>query len=101
MHMHCHLIDVLKNSGPVHGFWLLLYEQYNDMLGNQPNNDKTVKSQLLKHFLCHNFVISLNPPESFNLELMSLLGKLNPRELAHLSFHSDGDSAGKYSLPKA
>ena len=26
MHMHCHLIDVLKNYGPIHGFWLFSYE---------------------------------------------------------------------------
>ena len=39
MHMHCHLIDILKNYGPVHRFWLFSFERYNGVLGNQPNNN--------------------------------------------------------------
>ena len=45
----------------------------------------------------------MNPPELFNSELMPLFSKLNSREVGSClqSLQSDGDSAGKYSLPRA
>ena len=45
----------------------------------------------------------MNPPELFNSELMPLFSKLNSREVGSClqSLQSDGDSAAKYSLPRA
>ena len=74
----------------------------NVVLGNQPNNNKNVEPQLLKRFLCHNFVTSVNPPELFNSELIPLLSKFNPREVGSClqSLQSNGDSTGKVLTSK-
>lgn len=42
---------VVDDFGPLHGFWLFAYERYNGVLGNYPNNNKSIEPQLMKKFL--------------------------------------------------
>ena len=37
MHMSCHC---MLDYGPMHGSWLFSYERMNDILQNQPNNNR-------------------------------------------------------------
>lgn len=48
MHLHGHMKEVLKDYGPVYAFWLFSYERYNGILGNQPNNNKAIETQLME-----------------------------------------------------
>ena len=101
MHMHCHLVEIVKSYGSIHGFWLFSYERYNGILGNQPHNNKNIECQLMKRFFCDNYISSLSPPESFNSELLPLFTKLNAREVGscYQTFQSDLNDEGKYSFP--
>lgn len=80
MHMHCHLHEVLLDYGPVYSFWCFSYERYNGILGNQPNNNKEIESQLMKRFLADNFAYSLLCPSNFHEEFHQLSMPL-PRSL--------------------
>ena len=35
MHIHCHLTACVKEFGPLHSFWLFLFERYNGILEGQ------------------------------------------------------------------
>lgn len=49
-HMHCHLVSCIKNFGPLHSFWLFPFERYNGVLGDQPNNNRSVELQFMRRF---------------------------------------------------
>lgn len=49
-HMHCHLVSCIKNFGPFHSFWLFPFERYNGILGDQPNNNRSVELQFMRRF---------------------------------------------------
>lgn len=65
VHMHGHLKDAILDYGPIHSFWLFSFERYNDILGNQPNNNCLIESQLMQRFLHDNVAYSLLFPEQF------------------------------------
>ena len=65
MHMHAHLKEVILDYGPLHAFWLFSYERFNGILGNYPNNNKCIESQLMNKFLQDSILLSLNPPQEF------------------------------------
>jgi len=77
MHMHCHLRACVEDYGPLHGFWLFAFECYNGILGKIPNNNLSIKVQLMNHFLVDNKILSASLPEIFSDELQPLL----PRHL--------------------
>ena len=58
--MHGHLKDVLRDYGPVYNFWLFSFERYNGILGNQPNNNRSIEPQLLQHFINNNQAYSFD-----------------------------------------
>lgn len=59
MHMHCHLAECIKDFGPLHAFWLFSFERYNGLLGNQPNNNRSIEMQLLHRFVRDNSHLEL------------------------------------------
>lgn len=71
MHMHGHLKEVVKDYGPVYGFWLFAYERYNGILGYQPNNSRAIEPQLMSCFLRDNFAYNFEYPEEFSQEFGS------------------------------
>ena len=73
MHLHGHLKDVILDYGPPQEFWLFSFERYNGMLGNQPTNNRSIESQLMKRFLSDTCAYSYQYPEEFNKELRSLI----------------------------
>ena len=50
IHMHCHLVDCIRNYGPIYNFWLFSFERYNGLLGNIPSNKKDIELQLMRRF---------------------------------------------------
>ena len=50
MHLHCHLVDCMRDFGPMASFWLFSFERYNGLLGNQPTNNRSIEIQLMQRF---------------------------------------------------
>jgi hypothetical protein len=48
MHLHLHLRECLLDYGPVYAFWLFKFESYNGMLGNFPNSNRNIESEIMK-----------------------------------------------------
>ena len=59
IHMHCHLVDCIKDFGPVSSFWLFSFERFNGILGEKPTNNRTIEPQLMKRFVEENFNIQM------------------------------------------
>ena len=69
MHLHCHLRSCIEDFGPLHGFWCFQYERYNGVLGQIPNNNKSIEIQLMNRFVNDNILISTPLPDMFGTEL--------------------------------
>ena len=50
MHLHAHLCECIQDYGPIYSFWLFSFERYNGMLGNFPNNQRSIEIQLMRRF---------------------------------------------------
>ena len=50
MHLHGHLLECLKDFGPVYNFWLFSFERYNGILGSRPTNKKDIEVQIMSRF---------------------------------------------------
>ena len=48
MHLSCHLIECIKDYGPLYGFWCFGFERFNGVLGSYPNNNKDVSVTMMK-----------------------------------------------------
>lgn len=69
MHLHCHMIECLKDYGSMYGFWCFSYERYNGILGKFPTNKKNVASQLMRRFLYESQCQSCSLPQDLPEEL--------------------------------
>lgn len=69
MHLHCHLRSCIEDFGPLHRFWCFQYERYNGVLGQTPNNNKSIEVQLMSCFVNDNILISTPLPDMFGTEL--------------------------------
>ncbi len=38
MHLHCHIVDSIKDFGPAHAFWCYAFERYNGILESVHTN---------------------------------------------------------------
>lgn len=50
MHLHCHLIDIVRDYGPIYSFWLFSFERYNGLLGAVPTNKRNIELQMFRRF---------------------------------------------------
>ena len=51
MHLHTHLLDCIKDYGPIYSFWLFSFERYNGLLGGYRTNQRSVELQLMRAFM--------------------------------------------------
>lgn len=77
MHLHGHMKTVVDDFGPLHGFWLFAYERYNGVLGNYPNNNKSIEPQLMKKFLHDNALLSVQQPKEFSDNFFEHFKRMN------------------------
>lgn len=63
MHLHMHLVDCIKDYGPVYSFWLFSFERYNGLLGNFRTNQRSVELQLMRRFLTDLQIHDLELPD--------------------------------------
>ena len=73
MHLHAHMKECLLDYGPVYEFWLFSFECFNGILGNQPNNNRLIKPQLMQRFLDGNSSYAFQFPDEFSEEFKLLL----------------------------
>ena len=59
IHMHCHLVECVRDFSPMNSFWLYSFERYNGILGDKPTNNRAIEPQLLKRFVDENFNLQL------------------------------------------
>lgn len=72
MHLHTHMRLCLEDYGPLHGFWLFSFERFNGMLGQQPNNNRSIEVQLMKRFLQNQSQSSLALPTDYKDEFLPI-----------------------------
>lgn len=102
MHMHAHLKEVVKDFGPVYAFWLFSYERYNGILGHQPNNNKSIETQLMNRFMSDNKAYAFDFPKQYCEDFSSLIpsddnsvGSLSDTVSANVDENVKFVSAGK------
>ena len=49
--MSCHLRECIHDYGPLNHFWLFAFERFNGILGQLPNNNRSIETQMMQHFL--------------------------------------------------
>ena len=59
MHFHCHLVDCVRDFGPMASFWLFSFERFNGLLGNQPTNNRSIEVQLMRRYTEDNACMQL------------------------------------------
>ena len=65
MHMYCHLKDCILDYGPLNHFWLFAFERFNGILGQLPNNTKSIEAQMMKRFLSESEAMRMSFPNEF------------------------------------
>ena len=74
MHLHTHLLECIKDYGPIYSFWLFSFERYNGMLGSYKTNQRSIELQLMRRFMSdlqlHNTTI---PEECVSTEDLDFL----------------------------
>ena len=73
MHMHCHLRDCILDFGPLQGFWLFTYERFNGILGDLPNNNRSIEYQLMNRYVRDSQFLTYSPDTDFREEFIPVL----------------------------
>ena len=82
MHLHCHLKECIQDYGPPYAFWVYAFERCNGYLGQYPNNNKSIETQLMTHFQKEQQLCNQNLPQAL-VELVSTRyeeDSMNPEE---------------------
>ena len=100
MHLHAHLVECIKDFGPVYSFWLFSFERYNGLLGSFRTNQRSVELQLMRRFTTDAQIHDMDFPKDLTSE--QELDFLVPQSLAGtLSEMSSQHSAQYLSLVMA
>ena len=71
MHMSCHIRECILDYGPLNHFWLFAFERFNGILGQLPNNNRSVEVQMMRRFLADTAVMRTPFPTEFNEEFIN------------------------------
>ena len=73
MHMSCHLRECILDYGPLNHFWLFAFERFNGILGQLPNNNRSIETQMMKRFLADTEVLHMQLPTEFKDDFQELV----------------------------
>ena len=59
IHLHAHLIECVRDYGPMSNFWLFSFECFNGILGDEPTNNRSIELQLISRFIKDNAHLQL------------------------------------------
>lgn len=67
IHLHAHLLECVKDYGPICNFWLFSFERFNGLLGDEPTNNRSIELQIVNRFMKDNAHLQLLSSLSSNL----------------------------------
>ena len=73
MHLHGHLIECIKDFGPVYYFWCFAFERLNGILGSYHVNNQHISIQFTRRFLDSKAYAPSNWPNQYINEYLPLL----------------------------
>ena len=73
MHLHGHLMECIKNYGPVYSFWLFAFERLNGIMGSYHTNGHNISLQFARRFFASNEFAPCNWPHEFLHDFYPLL----------------------------
>ena len=73
MHMSCHLRECILDYGPLNHFWLFAFERFNGILGQLPNNNRSIEAQMMQRFLSDTHTMRIPMPSEYGDEFKPLL----------------------------
>ena len=73
MHMSCHLRECILDYGPLNHFWLFAFERFNGILGQLPNNNKSIETQMMKRFIADTEIFRVPIPTEFKDDFENLV----------------------------
>ena len=50
IHLHCHLLECVKNFGPIYSFWVFAFERFNGILGSYPTSNRSFEVEVMRKF---------------------------------------------------
>lgn len=59
IHLHAHLVDCVRDYGPMSSFWLFSFERFNGILGDEHTNNRSIEVQLMDRFMKDNAHLQL------------------------------------------
>lgn len=65
MHLHGHLIECIREYGPVYSFWLFPFERMNGVMGSYHTNGINISLQFARRFFASNTYAPYNWPAEF------------------------------------
>ena len=83
MHLHGHIIECVKDYGPIYSFWLFSFERYNGILGNYPTNKRNTSEQLTRRFIREAEYYQLKMPEMFKDHFVKTLPLARHTSILH------------------
>lgn len=115
LHLHLHLCDVVRDFGPIYGFWLYGFEWFNGILGSYKTNNRDIESQIMKKLLegtiSHNIQSSQDMLDDFSTLVKRSSSFKEPSSVRASSFDSSslldirslttGDVAGNSGVVRA
>ena len=105
IHLHAHLLECVKDYGPMSTFWLFSFERFNGVLGDEPTNNRSIELQLLNRFIQDNAHLQLfssfpsYPAEATILSHAVLQQAFNFSSIRHLDATYDPTSAKANFVP--
>ena len=73
MHTSCHLRECVLDYGPLNHFWLFEFEHFNGILGQLPNNNRSIETQIMQCFITDTEIMCIPMPSEFQKDFKHLL----------------------------
>ena len=73
MHMSCHLRECVLDYGPLNHFWLFAFERFNGVLGQLPNNNRSIETQMMQRFISDTQIMRIPLPSEYQDDFKPLL----------------------------
>ncbi len=67
--MHAHLVECVREFGPISSFWCFSFERMNGILGNEPTNNRSIELQFMQRFVSDNSHFQLVTSQPDTLEI--------------------------------
>ena len=82
MHLRCHLMECIEEYGPVYSFWCFGFERYNGILSSTCFNNRSIEIQLMRKFICEQFVFNVSLPEEHSETFTAFFNRYQTSQLS-------------------